>query len=228
MKLCVAGCSFSDRTKVEYSYGDYLAKRLNTEYIHEGAGCGSNYRIWRKIVGHVLDKTLTNEDIVIIQYTNLERREFYSSNPPVNRVFEIGDIQIQENYDNGSVIRYKLDSHVWQDFDDDKKFFKLYQDGHINFNYDSELFGINNAMFQSFLEQNKMRVIFIDGRYIKVNRVELNLSNYFKSMSFIEPESFVNVIDARLDPDDIGHLSTSGHMSLANMLYDHIHNLKWI
>ena len=51
MKIAVAGCSVSDYTGegVERVYGEILAESLNVEYIHEGAGIGSNYRMWRKI-----------------------------------------------------------------------------------------------------------------------------------------------------------------------------------
>jgi hypothetical protein len=46
MKLCVAGCSFSDYAgDVANVYGAILAEKLNVDYIHHGAGSGSNYRI---------------------------------------------------------------------------------------------------------------------------------------------------------------------------------------
>ena len=51
MKLCVAGCSFSDYTKVDKVWGEYLAEKLDVDYLHEGAGCGSNWRIWRQKIG---------------------------------------------------------------------------------------------------------------------------------------------------------------------------------
>jgi len=47
MNLWVFGCSASDRTEVDYCYGDYLSEMLGAEYKHYAAGCGSNDRIFR-------------------------------------------------------------------------------------------------------------------------------------------------------------------------------------
>ena len=77
-KICVAGCSFSDYTKVDKVYGEYLAEKLGYDYLHEGAGCGSNWRIWRQVYKNIRDHHLTSNDILIVQYTITERQEFYS------------------------------------------------------------------------------------------------------------------------------------------------------
>ena len=83
MKVIVAGCSFSDYMEDNsYVYGDRLAMMLGATYIHEGAGAGSNWRIWRRITKMVLDDFLMPNDIVIIQYTGLERTEFWSDSQP--------------------------------------------------------------------------------------------------------------------------------------------------
>ena len=48
-KVFTFGCSLSDYMwKVTKPYGQYVSEELNAEYIHEGAGCGSNERIFRK------------------------------------------------------------------------------------------------------------------------------------------------------------------------------------
>ena len=64
--LLVAGCSVSDYTQVDKVWGEYLAEDLGLNYIHEGAGCGSNWRMWRVIVDAVKTKQITPNDIVIL------------------------------------------------------------------------------------------------------------------------------------------------------------------
>jgi hypothetical protein len=76
-KLIVAGCSVSDYTNVKKVWGEYLAEQLNYEYVHEAAGCGSNYRMWRVLTTHILNGNITANDTVVVQYTTLERNEFW-------------------------------------------------------------------------------------------------------------------------------------------------------
>lgn len=77
-KLCVAGCSFSDRTQTTHCYGDFLSTYLNKEYLHLAGGCGSNPRSFRLITEALIDEQLTAGDTVIFQVTDTTRRELYS------------------------------------------------------------------------------------------------------------------------------------------------------
>jgi enterochelin esterase-like enzyme len=81
MKVIVGGCSVSDYTgpEVKKVYGEILANNINAEYIHHGAGCGSNYRIWRTITRMVMNNEIDKDDIVFIQYTDVSRQEYWSS-----------------------------------------------------------------------------------------------------------------------------------------------------
>ena len=83
-KLFTAGCSVSIRNNCKTSYPEELAKLLNYELVNCAAGCGSNYRIWRMITKHIIDGNLTSDDLVIIQYTDQIRREFWSRFSPEN------------------------------------------------------------------------------------------------------------------------------------------------
>ena len=78
MKLIVAGCSVSDYTRVDTVYGKILADSIGYDYVHHGAGCGSNYRIWKKLTQMLMSGDLTDCDIVLVQYTQIDRREFWS------------------------------------------------------------------------------------------------------------------------------------------------------
>ena len=71
MKVIVGGCSVSDYTgaEVDRVYGEILSERLNAEYIHHGSGCGSNYRMWRKITNLIMNGEISDKDLIIMQYT---------------------------------------------------------------------------------------------------------------------------------------------------------------
>jgi hypothetical protein len=227
-KLCVAGCSFSDYTKVDKVYGEYLAEKLDFDYIHEGAGCGSNYRIWRRIVGHIINGTLTPNDIIVIQYTNPERKEFFSKNLPFPHQSYESKIRIAEPYQDGSIIRYKYWSDAWQDYENDREFFKLYERDHINITYDREVFVVNHQMFQSLCSEYNMNVIFINGHYIGRNNLDFKINDKYSQYTFHEDESFMYTMENRLAPDDMGHMSVLGHTRYSEMLYNHIKSLNLI
>ena len=80
-RLVVAGCSVSDYTEVDKPWGEYLSEQLSCEYLHLAGASGSNYRMWRLLVSHVVDNKITADDTVIVQYTNPERNEFWSPRP---------------------------------------------------------------------------------------------------------------------------------------------------
>ncbi len=228
-KLCVAGCSFSDYTHVDRVYGEYLADNLQLQYVHEAAGCGSNWRIWRRVVGNVLNGVICPDDIVIIQYTNPERREFFSKNKPFNHVVDpCIKIRTVEPYDDGSLIRYKYNSHTWQDYDNENDFFKAYEDNHISITYERELFNVHHEMFQSFMKERNINVIFIHGRYIKNNKINISYNEKYKPYVFNEDLVVMMADEYRLLPDDLGHMSEQGHKKFSELLYDHIKNINLI
>ena len=104
--LLVAGCSVSDYSEVKQTYGEYLANKLNLNYVHRAAGCGSNWRIWRVIFDAVNNKIITPEDLIIVQYTEITRTEFWSDT--------ISYSTLEDPVDTGGVmIRWKLDADKW-------------------------------------------------------------------------------------------------------------------
>lgn len=221
MKLFVAGCSFSDYTKVDKVYGEYLSDKLNCEYVHEGAGCGSNYRIWRKIVGHVLEGNLTSDDLLVVQYTGIDRREFWSANPPMPMREPYTRIMTQEpSYDGGSIIRYKWNSHTWQDYPDEKQLFELYEKNFVNPRYEAECFKVYSTMFQHFLIANRIKTVFT-----RVRAWHHDPKSYlpiFNQYMYNEPEEFMNDKRTWLSLEDMTHLSQEGHEMYSENLYNHI------
>lgn len=218
--LCVAGCSFSDYTKVDKVYGEYLAESLGMNYIHEGAGCGSNWRIWRKIYEHVRDHRITSKDILIVQYTIPERQEFFSRFKFSHLVD--GRQRLRDKFNNGDIIRYKIDSYTWQPIEQDKKFLKLYQDNHVDSEFAEHQFACHHTMFQHFLKDNEITTVFFKSGYI----YDLDLLPEFEDLSFKKNDC--SQPPYNLTATDCAHMNQKGHKNLANLLHDHIKKLKLV
>jgi hypothetical protein len=224
-KLCVAGCSFSDFTKVEEVYGEILAKKLNYDYIHEGAGCGSNWRIWRKITNHIMNGTITSDDLVIIQYAENSRNEFWSPFP--NKFFKNTIARlcvVDRSHDNGTLIRYKFNADTWQANDEEKTFFKMYETNFVNPKFDDEKFRVHNYNFQHMLKNNNIKVIFITSE--RINRRPEYVSEQFKLHEFYDALTTERKLKYNLTPDDVAHMNLDGHHYLADRLYKHITDLN--
>jgi lysophospholipase L1-like esterase len=161
-----------------------------------------------------MSKIITPSDILIIQYTEPTRTEFWSSNS-----FKLapipGIVNLTENYNNdGSIIRFKLGADSWQKTKTEKEFFKMYESNFLNRTFVQENFNVYNEMFQHFLLNYKIPTIFLNTPYIP----NYNMLNYFENLSYsttIPPE----IQFSKTDP---WHLSLHGHKVLANDLYDHI------
>jgi hypothetical protein len=112
MKLYVFGCSYSDFLPLnQTTWGHELARNLNCELVHEGRGAGSNWRMWRRCMHYLLQGEISQQDLVIIQYTGVERREFWSSHcaessTDQQRLDTTGIINRERAYD-GNLIRFK-------------------------------------------------------------------------------------------------------------------------
>jgi hypothetical protein len=214
MKLCVAGCSFSDYKLVPNVYGDILAKKLNSAYIHHATIAGNNYRIWREISKLVMASEITSQDILIIQYTQATRSEFWSAVPYKPQV-RYG-VDFVENYNNdGRLIRYKWRSAEWQDNSIEKEFFKMYESNFLNPHFEEEKFKVYNEMFQHFLLNYNIPTIFLKTEYCSE---QVSLLPNFKALSY----SFDITPDTELSPNDRCHLNLHGHSILADNLYNHI------
>jgi len=229
MKLFVAGCSISDYTKVSKVYGEFLAEKLGCEYVHEGAGCGSNWRIWRVITQHIMTGNLTPDDILVVQYTGRERDEFWSRfDPPVwemapNTLDHLCVTDVPQY--GGSVIRYKAGAGIWQDGQQIKDFFDTYEKNHLCVEFERERFLAHNFMFQNMLLMKNIRTIFVRSRRAATLPMS-ELFPEFRKISFIEPAGDLTMYD--LSSTDSGHMNQLGHEVFAGWLYDHINtfNLK--
>lgn len=151
--LCVAGCSYSDRTQVTHCYGDFLSATLDKEYLHLAGGIGSNPRSTRLLTEALMANKLSAGDTVVMQITDNNRRELPSRwlsesddgkqflkkskqdfmviaedlaqyTSPTTKVKDLNT-----HYDcvdnDFYVTRFKMHSHQWQQGPIDKKFHAL-------------------------------------------------------------------------------------------------------
>ena len=229
MKLIVAGCSFSDyMEKNDNVYGENLAAFLGREYIHEGAGSGSNWRIWRTVGNMVHNDLISSNDILIVQYTNFERQEFWSQYPPSNPELINGKLRRplrEAGPEDGSIIRYKVHSHTWlgHPYAKEGKFVKSYQDRHVSEEFCKEQFNAHHTMFMSMLRDKKIKTVFLRCRINPF--IELDQDHEFNSYKE-EDEDLFNK-DFHYEKGDTSHLNDKGHYNLARKLNTHIKNLGW-
>ncbi len=225
MKLLVAGCSFSDFCQVRKPYGEILASKLNIEYIHEGAGSGSNWRIWRKVTKYILDGIITPDDLILIQYTERTRNEFCSviMRDDVHfgpSSFDI--VAITDRFDKDySVIRYKPGAATWQNTPQERLFFSQYEKYFVIPEFADEQFQVHNLMFQSMLARLKMKVIFISSRRNPFMSDDKFLPEF---LPYVFRDPIYDITPYNLSPNDFSHMSQEGHKVFADWLYTHINN----
>jgi len=231
MKIIAAGCSFSDYLKNNnLVYGEVLAQVLSKNfskeipYIHQGAGAGSNWRIWRQITKMVMEKDITPDDLLFIQYTGLERKEFWSRMPPEKTEFK--KVNVREPYaKGGTILRFKFFCHSWHK-DTESKFFRLYENNHISADFCREQFETQHLMFQCMLKEHNIKTIFMHTRHTQNGF--LNLIPHFEKWKFTEDWDKSNDVKYWNTPTDRTHISDFGHSDFAKQLYDHLKKIELI
>lgn len=227
MKLIVGGCSVSDRTEVQECYGEILARRLNVEYIHHGAGCGSNYRIWRKITTDVINNNICAGDLVIVQYTEITRQEFWSSFKAhdKHRYDHYGTIKMREEYDGGDILRWKLLLKGCGPYE--PTFMKLKEEHFTNTNFDIERFTYNHFLFHNTLINKGIKVVyFVPTGYMSGygNRI----IDYFKDNGEIHLKQHYGDAELQYLLPDRCHFSKLGHEHVAEKLEEQLRERELI
>ena len=216
MKLFVYGCSFSDRFgDTTHCYGDVLSKKLNIPYSHFGvAKCGSNDRIIRLLTHDVIEKNITPDDLVLIQYTIPHRKEFITWIDP-----EAVD-EVHEAVDDYYLIRYKFECHKWHSNKKIKSFLKLYDEYMSVQNFNNYNFKLENIRLQTLLEHYNINACILGLSCYAPLPENMDYSiPYFKDRIYWNTE-IGQADNERYAPDDPLHLSTNGHTILAEQLYD--------
>ena len=224
-KIFVAGCSFSDWSQVEYNYGEYLGKILDKPVGFYTSGCGSNYRMWRKLVPAITSRVITENDLLIVQYTSVERKEFWTSfesSVPEDygsHGHPIKGSPMREKYSDGEVIKYKVHAHTWQHNTEEKFFFKSYEENFLYIPFEIELFNTYHTMFKALLNQYKIPTIFLRTDYSHDLLVLQEVTPPFEHFLNVQ---HVQIPELCFEKDTCSHLTAEGHKELANILKDYI------
>ena len=230
-KLFVSGCSFSDYTLVEKNWGENLAALIGMEYVHMNKGGGSNDRGWREISWKIIQGEITTQDLVILQYTNIDRREFGAT--------EIGyeDRQPKEFYHKEKFCNslgtfyttaYKCGSHVWQSSDWDAKLHQAYEHtGAISDRYNDCHFITQHMMFDSLCKQYGINIMYMRTRYM-YDELEFPADNIFYEHHHLpvqgQDDTMLGYAEGHPDQGryDTSHLSEYGHAVLAQLVRQYL------
>jgi len=228
MKVIVGGCSVSDYTgpEVKKVYGEILANNINAEYIHHGAGCGSNYRIWRTITRMVMNNEIDKDDIVFIQYTDVSRQEYWSSYilSEDNRFDQYRKIELREKKYDGDIIRFKTSLSMSKK--NEQKFFDLKQTYFTSTDFDEERFEYNHFLFHNLMTSKNIKVAYVvpDGVMAVYNKEKLHLFNKNGEIHITDDMTFLYPGEYLEDP---GHFNQKGHEYVATVLEDFIKEKGW-
>lgn len=166
-KIAVGGCSFSDRRYGIKPYGETVADHFKLEYIHEAASAGSNYRIWRTLTSHIINGVLGKGDIIIIQYTLLDRREAWS---PVKHINSFDGESIHEPYDGGTLLRLTPHSEQFA-MNKNEKYLAQCHNYFSNHKYNIESFWTHHVPFAALCASKGIGVRYLNTTYDSETRV---------------------------------------------------------
>lgn len=220
MKLIVAGCSASDYSQVKHPYGEVLASQSDkfSDYIHRAAGCGSNYRIMRIITHDIMKGIITPDDLLIVQWTTLERDEVASAfkRDDALAINRSGGKRINFRDDFSKdidIIRYKIHSSEFHHMEKiESEYLKLKEDWFTHMEFERERFDRYSHMFQTMLVYNNINTIFFKfSGYANSFKPIREFEN--RIFEYLNPEE-----EYRQSKDDWGHLNQEGHNYVANEL----------
>lgn len=244
-KIVVAGCSFSDRTGVPKSYGDYLAELIGYEYLHLARGGSSNNRAFYILSKNIIDGKITSDDVVIHQYTDTNRTFFGSlpeniSNCPGYDPLLPGQIEIHKTpFGDAYTSDFKTNSYVYIGGIGNKLLHKVYEDyGAVCDSFEKDKWISDVNMFIALCEKYNIKIVPLKCRLFTYweNSVgcspEEFLPEYAKQYLFKESDYIeIGSVEHPRSTDfgitnnsvyDHSHLSTEGHLVLANALEKHL------
>jgi len=235
MKVVVGGCSVSDYTRVKRVYGEILAENIGADYIHHGAGCGSNYRTWRNVTNLVMNNEITEDDLILIQYTEPTRQEFWSSYVDEHRQ------HIRDSKYNGDIIRWKYGAHIWHKtaFDNhqkfEQKFFKLKEEYFTSTEFDLERFEYNHYLFHNTIVSKNIKIAYVvPNGYMRGKGAEfIDRFNKSGEIHITENLTFPHSPNTTFDSslyllDDMSHFNQLGHEYVADVIETFLKKNQWI
>lgn len=215
-RIAIGGCSVTNGCGVTATYAKLLEDQYGHEILHCHTGVGSNYAMVRKVTTLIREGRLKSGDYVIMQFTDLMRKEFYW-----RRLGE--NVPDRDRYGDARVTKFKMDSYTFTQDKEESKLHKLLQDYCIDDKFDKENFLNLIYTFESLLIQKEINLLVLESGYytgwigedmIPFNNTPLfqkyNIDEYFKKYP--------------LDPvyGDFFHISKEGHVVLAKAISAYI------
>lgn len=221
MKVCVAGCSVSDRYEITDCYGDHLSTVLEAEYLHLAASSGSNDRTWRRVTDCITKGLLTKEDLLIVQYTEVTRTEFWYEK----------DLRIpssEQSWDQGCVIKFKINnlkrSSTERASKEISRFYQLYREHFLNENFEQEKFRLRHSQFECMLLHYDIATVFVDTTRIGPRDYEIMTTGRLSRFR----DSSNKILENNLSRHDSCHFSEKGARLVADQLREHVRSLSWL
>ena len=223
-KFITAGCSFSDYAEVKKNYSEYLAEKLGIEYVPGyTSGCGSNYRMWRKLLSGIRNKEITSKDLLVVQYTEPTRKEIWSRHMEyINFDQTEKGSPMREPYSSGQLIKFKVNPPGYQ-FKEEQTLFRLLEENFTDPEYDMELFQNYHFAFLNTLERYQIKTVFLKTIYCyNIPLYESSYSTCLDIRNNIENFQIFPSDQYCLSEDDCSHLSDKGHRKVADLIYKHL------
>ena len=222
--LIVGGCSFSSYTEVDKNYGTYLSELLGIKNIDGyNAGCGSNDRIWRTILTGIREGTITSSDLLIIQYTTVERTEFWSRH--VMDTTRLGHktkgTKWREDYGDGQIIKFKFNM-IPETPKEELEFFTLIEENFMDDSYEFEKFQNKHMSFVKVLDSFKINTIFLGTNYSRPQNMSRPQNTYDSEYcSYLDVGIFPHGKYC-LSETDCFHMSCEGHKKMSEVIHEEI------
>ena len=256
MKVVVGGCSVSNfweqDPSIDEVYGQILANQIGADYVHHSVDGGSNYRIWRKITQMVMnnditdkfkmpppEEVITKDDVVIIQYTQPTREEYFSikDSNESNIRYETEECEVD---DGGNIIRFKLDSQNIPNLNKhEKKFFDLKEKYFTSINFDKERFEYNHYLFHNLMMSKGIKVVYLISSKTPLSNYGFQYRNLFNKNGELHLNLFEDTNDQKVFTHDEYlrynngaidhyHFSKEGHKYVAIELEKFIKEKGWL
>ena len=204
LTLAVGGCSFSDYRYDMHPYGRQVAEHFDYKYFHAAACAGSNHRIWRVLTRAIIDKQLSQGDIILLQYTILDRREVWS--PDTTRYHSPYE-ELDDYWRNGKLFRLTAHSEEYSANIHEKQYSQLHN-RFTNYDYNKEIFETQHAAFAALCKLNGIKIINVNTQYDSDHRI-----------TGVNLESILNDVLLRMDS---GHMNQAGHTKAATRIIDYL------
>ena len=221
MKVCVAGCSVSDRYEIKDCYGDVVSRLLEAEYLHLAASSGSNDRTWRRVTDCITKGLLTEKDLLIVQYTEVTRTEFWYEQ-------DLKIMASEPSCDQGCVIKFKINnfkrSATEQASKEISRFYQMYQQHFLNKNFEQEKFRLRHSQFQCMLLHYDIATVFVDSTRIGPGDYEIATTGRLSRFR----DNSNKILENNLSRHDSCHFSQEGARLLAHQLVEHVRSLSWL